>query len=104
MCPELKVEVEQTLSVLQVSICADCSKVYSPLLNKSTLKPVHLVCENVLKQELNVLNLIMGSPETPSSVQECQVWVYYLGTCGCKKICLGSKFLVFHAVPGIIYC
>lgn len=73
MCPELQVELEQTISVLQVSIRADCSKVYSPLLNKSTLIPVPLVHENVLKHKLNVLNLVMRSPGTSSNVQECQV-------------------------------
>lgn len=40
MCSELQVELEQTISVLQVSICADCYKVYRLLLNKYTLKPV----------------------------------------------------------------
>lgn len=40
MCPELQVELEQTMSVLQVSICADCHKAYSPLLSRSTLQPM----------------------------------------------------------------
>lgn len=43
ICLDLQVELEQTISVLQVSICADCYKVHRPLLNESSLNPVPFV-------------------------------------------------------------